>query len=455
MNIEKTAMNKCKRSHPRVDQRNARNLTHPVNPGRNRLKSMGESKVRCPVRTSFLAPPAADSVESGGLFATKSGLDITRQMIELLWLSFGRNHLTFEEVRETFPGDKFTADDMALVCRVLEQAGVTIIEASAVKSFKSANRSSAHESVQRILERVAAQTYLRRMAGEPPPLQDVDTAPAPRMEDADREMRRIVCSFGFAAHQHIVRAEKLLACPSAERLEQVLAGSQISSRTQYLKALPNLIKQVRVLDQQAAAAYRAWREGPGETDGGKHLAEFRRLSHQLQQVLPGFCYQVTVIQQMIASAENFAVQFRAGQRVQGQFLQGRNPVYQLPLADVERQAVETMEEFVRMPCEAFLQNFDQLKTAEAKFQQARCQLIHDHLPLVGSLARTYPQESLPLPRLILAGILGLLGAVDKCDYRCASRFATYASGWIRQSMREVLSAQLRQEEEVAAKVAAT
>jgi len=456
----------------RSKARSARNVTKEVSRGCNRLEAVNGPDVLgdAPARTVFgtasdgLAasktrlPPAlisVDPVQSRGLFEAKSGLDITQKVIELLWLASERDHPTFEEIQKNCADDKLAPDDIAAICQILGQAGVALIEASAVRPAQPTIRPAANELGQRKLHSAAVQDYLRRI-GEGQRLEPVvDADPLTRIKAADHEMRQIIYGFGFAAHQHVVWAEKLLASPSAKRLEHVLAGLEIRSRNQYVKALPHLVKQVRALDHKAAAAYREWRQEPDQPDGGKHLTEFRRLNHELQQMLPQFCYQVTIIQQMMAIAENIALQFRNSQRVQEQVRQGHNSaVCQLPLADVERQAVETMEEFVRMPCEEFLRNCARLKAAAAEFQQARCQLIHDHLPLVASIAGSHRNDSLPQPRLIREGIFGLLRAVEKYGYKYSWRFSANASWWIRQSMREALAAQPRKEENAAEMVVA-
>jgi RNA polymerase primary sigma factor len=92
----------------------------------------------------------------------------------------------------------------------------------------------------------------------------------------------------------------------------------------------------------------------------------------------------------------------------------------------------------------FLRNCIQLKAAETRFQKARCELIRAHLHLVASMAGTYSNRGLPLPKLARHGVLGLLRAVKKFDYRHEWNFSTYAACWIRQSMRAALAAQPRQ-----------
>ncbi len=63
-------------------------------------------------------------------------------------------------------------------------------------------------------------------------------------------------------------------------------------------------------------------------------------------------------------------------------------------------------------------------------------LIGSHLRLVVKMARGYSGYGLPLGELISQGHLGLMQAVAKFDPDRGVRFATYATWWIRASMRE-------------------
>ena len=330
-------------------------------------------------------------------------------------------------------------ESLAILCRLLEQEGVALVDPAAVESLPFTSASSAYQPV-RQLQRTTAQSSWPRTGGERPTLEAMDRAPLKLMEAADQEMRQIIYRFGFAARQHILRAEKLLASPSSDRLDHVLAGSKFRSSRQYLAALPNLVRLARALDQKASSAYQKWRQDPPRTNGGKYLAEFRRFNQELQRIFPKFCFQISVIQPMIAIAENLASQFRGSQRVQKQIHQARNPVYQLPLADVERQAIETMESFVRMPGDVFLLHCTRLKTLAAQFEQAKRQLIQEHLPLVASIAGTYRNGNLTMLPMMRAGIFGLLRAVEKYEYRYSWSFSNYAACSIRRSLRQALEA---------------
>jgi DNA-directed RNA polymerase sigma subunit (sigma70/sigma32) len=123
--------------------------------------------------------------------------------------------------------------------------------------------------------------------------------------------------------------------------------------------------------------------------------------------------------------------------------QWRASVSQLPLADVEQQSIETMEQYVRMPSEVFLLNCHRLLLAETKYQQARRQLVLDHLGMVASIAGTCLNRGLTLPVLIREGIFGLIHAVDRFRKQRVGAFPAYATCWIQQNIEDALAAQPR------------
>jgi hypothetical protein len=398
-------MNRCKRVNHHGAAGTALKTGQRTN-GHGRRKTLSRSAVLAQLRgrTNLHATSAgsaaskdqpahvtqpANSPQSLGLFKTKSGLDISQRVTELLWLASERDHLTVQMVHAALSCDELAPDDMAAVCRALEQAGVDFVAGSKVESVQSAAWSAAEESV-RIKTQSPSVPSSGEQTGEAQELSlEAEPAVLIQLEDADRRMRQLLCGFGFAAHEHLARAERLLAHPSEQSFEQLVVDSRIRSRRRYLRVLPNLVKQVRAMDHKAAAAYREWRQAFGQPDGEKHRTEFRELDRKLQQTLAGFCYQTKVIQEMTATAQNIAARFQASLRVIQHAQRCRDSLSQMPLVDVERQTIEGMEEFVRMPGEMFLRNCAQLKTAETRFQQARCELIHGHLHLVAPIAETY------------------------------------------------------------------
>lgn len=71
-------------------------------------------------------------------------------------------------------------------------------------------------------------------------------------------------------------------------------------------------------------------------------------------------------------------------------------------------------------------------------KEARDQMVRANLRLVVNIARAYSGKGLPLQDLIEEGNLGLLRAVEGFDPGMDTRFSTYASYWIKQSIKRAL-----------------
>src|ERR687894_302201 len=69
---------------------------------------------------------------------------------------------------------------------------------------------------------------------------------------------------------------------------------------------------------------------------------------------------------------------------------------------------------------------------------AKDRMINSNLRLVVANARRYQGQGLPLGDLVQEGMLGLIRAVEKFDWRKGFRFSTYGTLWIRQAIQRGL-----------------
>ncbi len=88
-----------------------------------------------------------------------------------------------------------------------------------------------------------------------------------------------------------------------------------------------------------------------------------------------------------------------------------------------------------MQLEALRVTLAAVSRVEHEAARARARLVKPNLRLVISIAKKLRYEGVQLIDLVQAGNIGLMRAVDKFDYQRGYRFSTYATLWIRQSIR--------------------
>src|SRR4051812_12789480 len=70
---------------------------------------------------------------------------------------------------------------------------------------------------------------------------------------------------------------------------------------------------------------------------------------------------------------------------------------------------------------------------------AKDRLVRCNLRLVASVARRHAGRGLAMEDLLQEGVVGLIRAAEKYDWRRGTRFSTYAVPWIRQAISQALA----------------
>jgi RNA polymerase primary sigma factor len=93
-----------------------------------------------------------------------------------------------------------------------------------------------------------------------------------------------------------------------------------------------------------------------------------------------------------------------------------------------------MNEVSRYPLLTGTEERELARGIEEGDRQAKERMINSNLRLVVSIAKRYQGQQLALLDLIQEGILGLIRAAEKFDWRRELKFSTYATWWIRQAI---------------------
>ncbi|MBO6055676.1 MAG: RNA polymerase sigma factor RpoD [Alphaproteobacteria bacterium] len=110
----------------------------------------------------------------------------------------------------------------------------------------------------------------------------------------------------------------------------------------------------------------------------------------------------------------------------------------------EHQALaKEIEEESKLPLGVFKKLVACIQKGERCATRAKKDMIEANLRLVISIAKKYTNRGLQFLDLIQEGNIGLMKAVDKFEYRRGYKFSTYATWWIRQAITRSIADQAR------------
>ncbi|HSC51834.1 MAG TPA: sigma-70 family RNA polymerase sigma factor [Gaiellaceae bacterium] len=102
-----------------------------------------------------------------------------------------------------------------------------------------------------------------------------------------------------------------------------------------------------------------------------------------------------------------------------------------------------LNEIGRYPLLTAREEVELAKRIERGDREAKNLMINSNLRLVVSIAKRYQGHDVALLDLIQEGIIGLIRAVEKFDWRRGFKFSTYATWWIRQAVQRGVSERAR------------
>ena len=113
--------------------------------------------------------------------------------------------------------------------------------------------------------------------------------------------------------------------------------------------------------------------------------------------------------------------------------------FELDLTASAPLTTDSLQQFLneagRYPLLTAAEEVELAKRIERGDRAAKERMITCNLRLVVSIARRYQTQGITLGDLIQEGVIGLIRATEKFDWRKGFKFSTYATWWIRQAVQ--------------------
>jgi RNA polymerase primary sigma factor len=113
--------------------------------------------------------------------------------------------------------------------------------------------------------------------------------------------------------------------------------------------------------------------------------------------------------------------------------------FELDLTAEAPLTTDSLQQFLneagRYPLLTAAEEVELAKRIERGDRAAKERMITSNLRLVVSIARRYQTQGITLGDLIQEGVIGLIRATEKFDWRKGFKFSTYATWWIRQAVQ--------------------
>ncbi len=163
----------------------------------------------------------------------------------------------------------------------------------------------------------------------------------------------------------------------------------------------------------------------GEQEGCVNLSQLNELvaEHELDDDEVGRVYE-QLEERGIELSDDCGRESEESTYVNGDLAVVTTDALQLFLNEAGRWPLLTKEEEIELA-----------KRIERGDAEAKERMINSNLRLVVSIAKRYQGHGLSLLDLIQEGIIGLIRAVEKFDWRRGFKFSTYATWWIRQAVQ--------------------
>ncbi len=433
-----------------------------------------------------------EKVESTG----KEGNQSEVRFSALISLGKERGYITFDELNDVLPRDKFSSEKIDAAVSSLSQMGIQLVETEDAETFhqeKSPTRHSHSDMNNDDLLRTddPVRMYLREMGNVELLSRDGEVELAKKIEHGYAEVLSGLSEspktfdkfkeWVVALESHKIAIREILQLDNGMKYEEEISeesnndddldkdensseesedGKAINAEEEDL--LPNIIDNFRKVIEMHNELLKKRNPSTKQKRELINAVNDLRLN---QKSISELCEELYVLNRKLIKSEMVLLKLAQSKGISREkFLKNylgnetnsdwENSMLKFSnwkqffqncsqqISDHQKLAAD-IEKEVRLPLRIFKSLVSHIQKGEREASRAKKDMIEANLRLVISIAKKYTNRGLQFLDLIQEGNIGLMKAVDKFEYRRGYKFSTYATWWIRQAITRSIADQAR------------
>ena len=398
------------------------------------------AKAVAPVKATAPVKPVTNPVVSR---------DINEKVQQLVSLSKKNGYVTVQNINEIIPDSATDPELIENIMNILDNLDIKLLDEDEVETYRKKVEDSEEEAARTVPADAPYDpfnVYLKQMGHKPLLTREQEVEISKRIEDAELRAQDFLFTCWLTLPYQLDLALKVLR--KEERFDKVVIDKKVESRDAYYKMLPKATDECTKLK---AKLDKAWQKYLDENDAPKK-AKAREAYLKLglapkegcKDILRKFCFKMKLFEEWLELAD-IKGDIDDSRNLVEPTMVARGPVRAKKAIKPEISATRTREIELRWrltPAELLNLSRNVRKHLD-EAQRAKTEMVEHNLRLVISIAKKYQNRGLLFTDLIQEGNMGLVKAVEKCEYRRGYKFSTYATWWIRQAITRSIADQAR------------